>query len=100
MALQGRTALVGLDRLLELVVAALQALHQLLQLGQRLFKAQGGDVGRNGRSGRLVLGHSHASEQLPPRSTNPNAARVPTMSRTIRPAFYRRPPAPARPAGS
>ena len=38
---------------------------KLLQLSQRLFKAQGSDVGRNGRSGRLVLGHSHASEQWP-----------------------------------
>src|SRR5919109_97029 len=76
MPLQGRAALVRLDRLLELVVAALQALHQLLQLCQRLFKAQGGDIGRNGRSGRLVLGHSHASEQLPPRSTNTNAGRA------------------------
>src|SRR5262245_26527501 len=83
MPLQGRAALVRLDRVLELVVAALQALHQLLQLGQRLFKAQGGDVGRNGRSGRLVLGHSHASEQLPPRSTNPNAACVPNDSAGI-----------------
>src|SRR5688572_30613264 len=76
MPLLGRAALVRLDRLLELVVAALQALHQLLQLRQRLFKAQGGDVGRNGRSGRLILGHPHASEQLPPRSTNTNAGRV------------------------
>src|SRR5687767_13379496 len=65
MPLQGRAALVRLDRLLELVVAALQALHQLLQLRQRLLEAQGGDVGRNSRSGRLVLGHSHASKQWP-----------------------------------
>src|SRR5262245_16843745 len=65
MTLQGGAPLVRLDRLFELVVAALQALHQLLQLGQRLFKAQGSNVGRNARSGRLILGHSLASRRMP-----------------------------------
>ena len=32
---------------------------------QRLFKAQGSDVGRNGRSGRLVLGHSMPLNNCP-----------------------------------
>src|SRR5262245_11918365 len=93
MALQRGAALVALDRLFELVVAALEPLHQLLQLGQSLFKAQSSDVGRNGVSGRLVLGHANSFIDCP---RVPRRGMASLMSRA---AFYRRPQPAARPAG-
>src|SRR6185437_3914192 len=51
-----RAPLVAGDRLVELALAALEPLHDLLELGDRLLEAHGLNVGRNLRIGhRLVL---------------------------------------------
>src|SRR5262245_16758058 len=49
MPLQERAALIGLDRLVELAAAGLEALDDLLELLQRLLEAHLRDVGRQHR---------------------------------------------------
>src|SRR4051794_30429982 len=53
--LQGLAPLVDGDRVLKGHVAALEALHDLLELGERLLERQGGQVGRFGAAGHRAV---------------------------------------------